>query len=113
MLAGWCDVDDQQDNPGSFGSLTAEERSELQCLRTAMESNQAGDTKYPVVRRLLVDDAWLDRGCIVFSQYFDWIWWLANQLSADLANEPIGIYAAQTTPARSATAHLSPNPEMP
>ncbi len=93
MLAGWRDVDDDQDEADSLGTLTAEERKELQHLRSAIESNQARDPKYAVVRRLLVDGAWLDRGCIVFSQYFDSIWWLANQLSADLANEPIGIYA--------------------
>jgi superfamily II DNA/RNA helicase len=29
----------------------------------------------------------------VFSQYFDSIWWLANQLSGDFPDEPIGIYA--------------------
>ena len=32
-------------------------------------------------------------GCIVFSQYFDSIWWLANQLSGDFPDEPVGIYA--------------------
>lgn len=28
----------------------------------------------------------------VFSQYVDSIWWLANQLSGDFSDEPIGIY---------------------
>ena len=35
----------------------------------------------------------LELGCIVFSQYFDSIWWLANQLTRELPDEDIGIYA--------------------
>ena len=36
---------------------------------------------------------WLPRGCIVFSQYYDSVWWLARQLTAELPDEPIGVYA--------------------
>ena len=45
------------------------------------------------VTRLLVDDGWLDHGCIVFSQYYDSIWWLAGQLTRELPDEAIGVYA--------------------
>lgn len=94
MLAGWTDLDDEEDDQqGQLGTLTAAERHQLQHLRAAMESNQSRDPKYAVARRLLVDEGWLEQGCIIFSQYFDSVWWLANQLSADLSSEPIGIYA--------------------
>ena len=43
--------------------------------------------------RLLRADGWLGEGCIVFSQFYDSVWWLANQLSAELPDEPVGIYA--------------------
>jgi hypothetical protein len=49
--------------------------------------------KYQKVVEYIVDKNWLEFGCIVFSQYFDSIWWLANQLSGDFPDEPIGIYA--------------------
>jgi hypothetical protein len=46
-----------------------------------------------VVLDMLLNKAWLNEGCIIFSQYFDSIWWLANQLSQDMPGEIIGIYA--------------------
>jgi len=36
---------------------------------------------------------WLERGCIIFSQYYDSVRWLAEQLVADLGNERIALYA--------------------
>lgn len=36
---------------------------------------------------------WLDLGCIIFSQYYDSIWWLAGQLTKDWPNEHIALYA--------------------
>jgi len=67
--------------------------SELQAFVDALEANQERDPKYDVVRDTLVSQGWLDAGCIIFSQYFDSIWWLANQLSQDMPQEIIGIYA--------------------
>ena len=46
-----------------------------------------------MVRDLLRNQGWLDLGCIIFSQYFDSVWWLANLLSSELPDEVIGIYA--------------------
>ena len=36
---------------------------------------------------------WLDHGCIIFSQYYDTVEWIASQLSAALPNEHIAVYA--------------------
>lgn len=36
---------------------------------------------------------WLDRGCIIFSQYYDSARWVAHRLSARLPDEPVGVYA--------------------
>jgi superfamily II DNA/RNA helicase len=37
-------------------------------------------------------ESWLDRGCIVFSQYLDSARWLAVRLSALLTTETVGLY---------------------
>jgi hypothetical protein len=73
--------------------LTAEEREELNRCLKALEANQDRDPKYQRVWEYLMDRGWLDLGCIVFSQYFDSIWWLAGHISADLPEEAIGVYA--------------------
>jgi superfamily II DNA/RNA helicase len=36
---------------------------------------------------------WLDFGCIIFSQYFDSVEWLASQLTRDFPDTSIGVYA--------------------
>ena len=63
----------------------------LGSVNESLEANQERDSNYAIVRRQLLDEGWLDRGCIVFSQYFDSVWWLAGQLSNELPDEPIGI----------------------
>jgi hypothetical protein len=75
-------------------SLTAPERAELnRCLR-ALEVSQDRDPKFQEVLRYLRDENWLAQGCIVFSQYFDSAWWIAELLSREhLPDEPIGLYA--------------------
>jgi hypothetical protein len=88
--------DDQQvvaTNKTAMKDLTAQERAELtRCLK-ALENNQERDPKYQKVIEYLIHRNWIEKGCIVFSQYFDSIWWLANQISNELPDESIGIYA--------------------
>ncbi len=74
-------------------TLTSEERSVLQRLLKALEANQERDPKYQIVRSLLLERGWIDLGRIVFSQYFDSVLWLAEQLTAEMPGEEIGIYA--------------------
>ena len=94
ILEGWDEMDEEDDEPtNQLRTLTTEERDTLVRLTKAMESNLERDPKLAAVRRLLVDELWLEQGCIVFSQYYDSVWWLANQLSRELPDEPIGIYA--------------------
>lgn len=97
MLGAWEDIEEDEDDDiadEQSKSLTPAERDRLQAFVDALEANQEKDPKYDVVRRLLVEDDWLEDGCIIFSQYFDSIQWLASQLSSDLPNgEVIGIYA--------------------
>ena len=96
MLSGWKDFDNHEDDeeaPSAFRTLTDEERSLLEQLAAALEAHAEQDPKCAAVVRLLVDEGWLAHGCIVFSQFYDSVWWLANKLANELPDEPIGIYA--------------------
>jgi Superfamily II DNA/RNA helicases, SNF2 family len=97
MLSSWNELEDDEDEDMAKEiqgqSLTPSERNLLERFASALEANQSRDPKYACVLSKLTDDKWLESGCIVFSQYFDSIWWLAQQLSRDLPNELIGIYA--------------------
>lgn len=104
MLGSWRDLDavsvgreaeDDADAPptGMSKTLTAEERGLLQRFVKALEANKERDPKYEVVRTCLKAKDWLSRGCIIFSQYYDSVRWLADQLARDFPDEPIAIYA--------------------
>ena len=90
---GFDESNDDEDLGGGYPTLTNEERETLLGLVRALEANREQDPKYAVVRRMLVDEGWLLSGCIVFSQYFDSVWWLARKLTAELPDELIGVYA--------------------
>lgn len=108
MLENWEDVeDDETSDEGpvqrdEFRSLSAAERALLEEFVTILEANQSSDPKDHAVARLLVhghpkagNRGWLHKGCIVFSQYYDSVLWLAERLSRDAASGTlIGIYAA-------------------
>jgi len=97
MLGTWeqvATVEDEEDlDEDPCTSLTSPERAKLQAFIDTLEANQERDPKCTVVRDILLHQHWLDEGCIIFSQYFDSIWWLAHQLAPDLPQEVIGLYA--------------------
>ncbi len=101
MLETWQVIDDDDDDDQDeeylenekLKYLTDEERKKLQEFIDALNINQERDPKYNVIIDILKDKSWLQKGCIIFSQYFDSIWWLAGQLSRELPQETIGIYA--------------------
>jgi len=74
-------------------TLTREERELLERFIAALTANRERDPKYAVVLECLRTRGWLDKGCIVFSQYFDSARWLAEQLVTDLAGERVAVYA--------------------
>ena len=98
MLNSWEQIDEAEDEEAdlvedTFKTLTAEERAILQRFIGSLEANQERDPKYQIVLEMLQHDGWLEQGCIIFSQYVDSIWWLAQQLTQDIPQERIGIYA--------------------
>jgi len=77
-------------------NLTEEERMLLVRFVEAIDSNEATDPKYYKVVELLSEHKWIDKGVIIFSQYFDTANWVANKLSNEFSDLPIALYAGGT-----------------
>jgi superfamily II DNA or RNA helicase len=112
MLADWehIEIEDDEDELGlepddvpadlrlsATKTLTGRERELLQRVVDALEANKERDPKVGVVLEYLLRHRWLEAGCIVFSQYRDSVWWLAQQLTEELPDEAIGLYSGPTT----------------
>lgn len=106
MLTSWRDIgvaapdwdrESEDEDPNTSldmsRTLTEEERALLELFIKALDANQERDPKYEVVLDCLRGRGWLEKGCIVFSQYFDSVQWLAGELIKDFPNESIAIYA--------------------
>lgn len=100
MLQWGVMVDEEEDDDTSndvkeegIKDLTDEERECLEKFIRTLEINKEKDPKYKLVYDLLVKESWKEKGCIIFSQYFDSAYWIAESLSKDIKGEPIGIYA--------------------
>ena len=101
ILDGWAEIDQEDDDEidhdggpaATLGTLTEPERRTLARLGEDMEASRDQDPKLAAVLRLLRDEGWLAHGSIVFSQYFDSVWWLADRLTCELPEQAIGVYA--------------------
>ena len=84
-----------------FRNFSDEERVALaRCLKLLEECRDPDPKLASVLGYLLgtnahVQEPWKDRGCILFSQYFDTAYWMGAQLAAHPAfrNQDIGLYA--------------------
>jgi hypothetical protein len=76
-----------------FENMSEDERSLLMAFVQIIDEHMDSDPKYEKVLEILKSDGWLERGCIIFSQYYDSIQWLADKLKEELVIEKIGIYA--------------------
>lgn len=96
--------DDVAESPGTseLYPLSPEEERHLRAFADHLDTNVERDPKFEALVQVLLNGVdqtgpWLDRGCIVFSQYFDSVWWLAQQLSEEtLPGERIGIYSGSS-----------------
>ena len=91
--------EEDEDNFGdsSMRDITPQERVELELTVAALNAIMSADPKYKIVVEYLIQKKWLELGCIIFSQYYDSAYWLAEELSKnELKNEAIGIYAGST-----------------
>jgi hypothetical protein len=104
MLTNWGQVVDEEDYEeediaeektlqSDIKNITDEERTCLVKFIETLNANKEKDPKYMLLLKLLLEDNWIGRGCIIFSQYYDSAYWVAENLSNDLPNEKIGLYA--------------------
>lgn len=82
----------------TLASLTAEEAQHLRTIVDELSRPEARDPKLAAVRYFLTTHrtegkTWLEHGCIIFSQYFDTVNWIAAELAQAFNGEPIGVYA--------------------
>lgn len=87
------ELEENQTVPEQFG-----EKQILENILTVLNQNEAEDPKYQKALQLLLEGQpetgpWWERGCIVFTLYYDSAFWVAGQLSRDLPDLKIGLYA--------------------
>lgn len=93
------DEGEEPDNLSEVKQLTNEETQVLRELVQLLTINRDKDPKYERVLEILTkgvqedNTPWKDKGCIIFSQYFDSAQHLASSLSTDLNGVIIGLYA--------------------
>lgn len=69
-----------------------EEMSHLERIINAIQENPK-DPKLEAVLHFLIQKKWLEVGTIVFSQYYDTAFWVAESLTEKLPEERIAVYA--------------------
>jgi superfamily II DNA or RNA helicase len=74
--------------------IVDEERRHLQTIIDLLERDPA-DPKLDAVMYYLLNPqrAWLEMGCIIFSQYYDTAKWVGDRLTASLPGETVAVYA--------------------
>lgn len=78
--------------------LTVPEAQHLQTIIRELARPEARDPKLSAVSYFLkshITDGktWLEHGCIIFSQYYDTVLYLAENLAGEFPGEPIAVYA--------------------
>jgi superfamily II DNA or RNA helicase len=79
-------------------TLTRHEASCLETIIDELSRPEARDPKLSAVKYFLTEHraegkTWLEHGCIIFSQYYDTVLWIATELAKMLPEEAIAIYA--------------------
>jgi superfamily II DNA/RNA helicase len=79
--------------------LSEAEKNSLERFLGLLQAAEEDPKGREVERLLLHGDQgtapWIDEGCIIFSQYYDSVRWLAERLSKLLPNETIGVYTGE------------------
>jgi superfamily II DNA/RNA helicase len=84
--------------PEVLQTLTPTEVSCLRMIIDELSRPEAHDPKLTAVTYFLTEHrterkTWLEHGCIIFSQYYDTVYWFASELAKTLGAEPVGVYA--------------------
>ena len=77
---------------GDLPEILDSERFHLERILSALGSKPT-DPKLEAVLHFLLEKGWLELGCIVFSQYYDTAFWIAESLTARMPAERVALYA--------------------
>jgi DNA-binding Lrp family transcriptional regulator len=95
------DVDDEEQTSlvkDVLSTLTHDEIEQLRIIVDELSRPEARDPKLAAVRYFLTEHriegkTWLEHGCIIFSQYYDTVFFFGAELAKLLPNEVVGVYA--------------------
>lgn len=66
-----------------------------------LKANEATDPKLQKIHEILMNgvsggktEPWIERGCILFSSYYDTAYWIASSLSEKIKDKPVGLYTS-------------------
>ncbi len=81
-----------------LSQMTPEEVACLREIENQLSRPEATDSKLDTVKWFLTEfrsdgKTWLEHGCIIFSQYYDTVEWIAGELAKSYKNEIVAIYA--------------------
>jgi SNF2 family DNA or RNA helicase len=77
---------------GDLPEILDTERFYLEQIVDAL-SEKPTDPKLDAVLYFLQEQGWLNYGCIIFSQYYDTAYWIAEKLTERLPGETVALYA--------------------
>lgn len=89
---------DLREQQGLLNTLTENEIGYLKTIQSELSRSEAVDPKLDAVRQFLEfqvseERRWADWGCIIFSQYFDTVSWIAGELARSYPQKSIAVYA--------------------
>jgi len=76
-----------------YVDVTSEELYILRQIIGLLEDQVENDPKYAKIKDLLSGEEWIERGCLIFSEYYDTARAVAERLSKDFPNRLIGLYS--------------------
>lgn len=77
---------------GDLPQILETERFYLERIISSLSSKPT-DPKLEAVLHFLIEKRWLEHGCIIFSQYYDTAFWIAEALTARMPGERVALYA--------------------
>lgn len=92
------DEDDAARLQQALDGLTPREAQFLEIICGELSRPEARDPKLAAVAYFLNEHrvegkTWLEHGCIIFSQYYDTAYWVAEELAKIMPNEVVAVYA--------------------
>ncbi len=99
------DPEIEEEDVETIPPALGEEEVLLRQIISSLEINQSQDPKLEMIYKILTEglrntEPWMERGCILFSCYYDTALWIAEELSKRIPEETIGLYAGGMKSAR-------------